>query len=201
MNGWYGCVAFARVIRQYRRLSERRTLDALCRFKSIHSVAFDWSPCRRFGIPFYARDRLLLSRKSGVRPIYPSAWSAAQCRALESFRLLVGLALIPLWGSFLFISPSLPTNWPFGYLDMIFIIVLLMISNAWVLLLIPRNWGRFGAVSRSFWITITFLAVWWGAIFTATGWMFVKASVSPPMHAISGVYASQNLPPLARTAS
>jgi hypothetical protein len=145
-------------------------------------------------IVFFYREKV------GVRPIYPSAWSAAQCRAVESFRLLVGLALIPLWGSFLFISPSLPTNWPFGYLDLIFIIVLLMISNAWVLLLIPRNWGRFGAVSRSFWITITFLAVWWGAIFTATGWMFVKASVSPPMHAISGIYASQNLPPLARTA-
>ena len=25
--------------------------------------------------------------KVGMRPIYPSAWSAAQCRALESFRL------------------------------------------------------------------------------------------------------------------
>src|ERR1039457_6232879 len=107
--------------------------------------------------------------KAGVRPIYPSAWSAAQCRALESFRLLVGLALIPLWGFFLFIAPSLPTNWPFGYLDVIFIIVLLLISNAWVLLLIPRNWEKFGAISRSFWITITFLVVWWGTIFTATG--------------------------------
>jgi hypothetical protein len=135
-----------------------------------------------------------------VRPIYPSAWSAAQCRSLEYFRLLVGLALIPLWGSFLFIAPSMQTNWPLGYLDVIFLIILLLISNAWVLLLVPRNWEKFGAISRSFWITITFLVVWWGTIFTATGWMFVKASASPPAHVFSGVYAAQGVPPLTRTA-
>jgi hypothetical protein len=42
--------------------------------------------------------------KMGVRPTYPRTWSAAQCRALERLRLLVGLGLIPLWGSFLFIA-------------------------------------------------------------------------------------------------
>ena len=139
--------------------------------------------------------------KAGMRPVYPSAWSAAQCRALESFRLLVGLTLILFWASFLFIAPSLPTNWPFGYLATIFIIVLLLISNAWLLLLVPRNWGKFGAISRSFWITITFLVVWWGTIFTATGWMFAKASAAPTVHAVSGVYAAQDLPPLAKKAS
>ena len=146
-------------------------------------------------IVFFYREKV------GMRPIYPSAWSAAQCRALESFRLLVGLTLILFWASFLFIAPSLPTNSPFGYLATIFIIVLLLISNAWLLLLVPRNWGKFGAISRSFWITITFLAVWWGAIFTATGWMFAKASAAPTVHTGSGVYAAQDLPPFAKKAS
>ena len=90
-------------------------------------------------------------KKAGVRPIYPSGWSAAQCRALERLRLLVGLAIISLWGSFLFIAPSVAAKWSAGCnLNGIFIIFLLLISNAWVLLLIPRNWGKFGAMSRSF---------------------------------------------------
>jgi hypothetical protein len=141
-------------------------------------------------------------KKAGVRPIYPSGWSAAQCRALERLRLLVGLAIIPLWGSFLFIAPSVAAKWSAGCnFNVIFIIFLLLISNAWVLFLIPRNWEKFGAMSRSFGITITFLVVWWGATFTATGWMFAKASASPTMHAISGVYAAQSLPSLARPAN
>jgi hypothetical protein len=40
------------------------------------------------------------------------------------------------------------------YLDVVFLIVLLLICNGWVLLLTPRNWKELGAVSRSFWITI-----------------------------------------------
>jgi hypothetical protein len=134
-------------------------------------------------------------KKAGVLPKYPSGWSAAQCRALESVQLLVGLTLIPLWGSFLFIAPSVAAKWPAGCnLVVIFIIFMLLISNAWVLLLTPRNWEKFGAISRSFSITITFLVIWWGATFTVTGWIFAKASASPTMHAISGVYAAQDLP-------
>jgi hypothetical protein len=93
----------------------------------------------------------------------------------------------------------MPTNWPFGYAELISLVLLLLISNAWVLLLVPRNWEKFGAISRSFWITITFLAVWWGMIFTAAGWMFAKASESPPLRSLSGVYAAQDLPSLAKT--
>jgi hypothetical protein len=132
--------------------------------------------------------------KAGTRPIYPATWSAAQCRTLEYFRLLVGLALIPLWGSFLFIAPSMRTDWLSGHLNVGFLILLLWISDAWVLLLVPRNWGKFGAVSRSFWITITFLVVWWGATFTATGWMLVNVS-APPSGVISGAYAVREVPP------
>jgi hypothetical protein len=140
--------------------------------------------------------------RAGIRPIYPSGWSEVQCRALEMFRLLVGVALIPLWGAFIFITPSVATKSSVGCnLNVIFIILLLLISNAWVLLLTPRNWERFGAITRSFSVTITFLVVWWGATFTATGLMFAKASASPTMHSVSGVYAAQKLPPLARTAS
>jgi len=126
---------------------------------------------------------------------YPDAWSAAQCRSVEYFRLFVGVALIPLWGSFLYLAPSMPTNWPFGYVEMIILILLLLISNVWVPLLVPDNWKKFGAISRSFWITMTFLIVWWGAMFTAAGWMLPTASASPQVH-IFGVYAALGVLPL-----
>jgi hypothetical protein len=118
--------------------------------------------------------------KEGLRPLYPTVWSAAQCRTLECFRLLVGLALIPLWGAFLFVAPSMPSSWPFGYLEMISLISLLLISNAWVMLLVPRNWKMLGAFSRSFSLTISFLVVWWVSTFAAAGWMLARASASPP---------------------
>ena len=149
------------------------------------------------GAALFTRAIVFLCREyAGIRPIYPSTWSVTQCRGLERFRLLVGLALILLWGFFLYRAPSLPTNWPFGYLDAIFIIVLLLMSNAWVLLLVPRKWGKFGAISRSFWITITFLIVWWGTTFATTGWMLAMASASRPVH-VFGVYAALAVLPCA----
>jgi len=148
------------------------------------------------------RTMILFHREKGeLQPIYPTGWTAAQCQALAYFRLLVGFAIIALWSSFLVIAPTMRTNWPFAYLDVIFLIFLVLVSNAWVLLLIPRNWKKFGAISRSFWIMITFLVGWWGAMFTAAGWMLVKASTSPPLQNLSSsVYAALAVLPLTRTA-
>ena len=134
----------------------------------------------------------------GVRPSYPQTWRPAQCRALECFRLLVGVALFPLWGAFLLVSPSMPTNAPFGILEVTSLIILISLSYAWVLLLTPRNWGKFGAFSGSFWLTIAFLIVWWGAMFGVTGWILAKASASPPRLFFSvGVFASKQASPCA----
>src|SRR5262245_5615160 len=111
--------------------------------------------------------------KIGLRPTYPGTWSAAQCRALERFRLLVGLGLIPLWGSFLFIA-----QWPFEFWDLFYFILLLLISSSWVQLLDRRDWEKSGTKSRSFRKAITFLMVWWGVVFTVTEWMFVPSILS-----------------------
>ena len=118
-------------------------------------------------ILFIHRERV------GVRSTYPPTWSAAQCRTLEQFRLLVGLALIPLWGAFLYSA-----NWPFEFWDVFFLVLLLLISNAWVRLITPRNWEKVGTIRRSFRITMTLLVVWWGAVFTATGWVFATSILS-----------------------
>src|SRR5690349_12780602 len=73
--------------------------------------------------------------KGGVPTTYPKNWNAAQCRALAWFRLLVGLGLIPLWGSLLFI-----VHWPFRFWDLFYFVVLLLITSAWMRLLDRRNW-------------------------------------------------------------
>jgi hypothetical protein len=132
---------------------------------------------------FFRRER------AGLRPVYPSIWTTTQCRALEGFRLLIGVALTASWGSFFFIIPSLPTNWPFGYLEAVLLITLLLMSYAWLLLLVPRNWKVLGGIAQSFWLTMAVLVVWWVFLFTATGWILVKAQVPrPDLHTI-GVFA------------
>jgi glucose/arabinose dehydrogenase len=108
--------------------------------------------------------------KVGVPTTYPKNWSVAQCRALAWFRLLVGLGLFLVWGSFLFI-----VHWPFKFWDLFYFIVLLLITSLWIRLLDRRNWGRSRAKPRSFLSTITFLMIWWGVVFTATEWMLAPS--------------------------
>jgi glucose/arabinose dehydrogenase len=116
------------------------------------------------GLVFIYREKV------GVPTTYPKNWSAAQCRALAWFRLLVGLGLILVWGSFLFI-----VHWPFKFWDLFYFIVLLLITSSWLRFLDRRNWEKSRGRPRSFWKTITFLIVWWGAVFTATEWMFAPS--------------------------
>jgi hypothetical protein len=127
--------------------------------------------------------------RRGQRSIYPNAWTTIQCRAIEWFRQVVGLVLLAIWGAFIFVAPAIDIKWPhFGIISLL--ILLLLVSNAWLLLLLPRNWEKFGAMSRSFSIVITFLLLWWGMTFTATGWLLAKGSTSPRLHTVLGVYAA-----------
>ena len=132
--------------------------------------------------------------RAGIRPLYPDSWNEEQCRALERFRLLIGLALIPLWAVTLFVTPSLPTNWPFGFLEATSLICLLCVSYAWVVLLAARDWKGLDALPQSFLVIIVFLVLWWGTAFTAIGWMLAEASAPPRIHIYSGVYAERQVP-------
>jgi hypothetical protein len=138
---------------------------------------------------------------AGLPPLYPDSWNVAQCRALERFRLLIGLGLIPLWGVYLFIAPSMPANWSFGYLgQLISLIAMLSASYAWIVLLAARNWKRLDALPQSFLLIIAFLVLWWGAAFSAIGWMLAEASTPPKVHMFSGVYAAREMPRFVWTA-
>src|SRR6185369_8605788 len=113
---------------------------------------------------------------AGIPCRYPSSWSPAQCRALEQFRLFICLSLVLLWSFFLVIVPSIPTNWPFGLVSLV---SLLLLSQAWVALLTPRDWRRLGAHPGSFWLLSAFLVLWWAVALSATGWIFAQASAPP----------------------
>ena len=125
---------------------------------------------------------------AGIRPLYPDSWNVAQCRALERFRLLIGLALVPLWAVYLFIVPSASTKWSFGYLQVISLIAMLSVTYAWAVLLAARNWKGLEAFPRSFLLIIAFLVLWWGTAFSAIGWLLAEASAPQPFR-VFGVYA------------
>ncbi len=133
--------------------------------------------------------------RAGIRPLYPDSWNVGQRRALERFRLLIGLALVPLWAIYLSIAPSIPANSRFGNLEMPMLISMLSVSYAWTLLLAPRNWKRLDALPRSFMLMIAFLVLWWATAFSALGWMFATASAPPSFRMFTnGVYAGQDTP-------
>jgi hypothetical protein len=135
---------------------------------------------------FFTRAVVFFRRASGgQQPHYPNAWTAAQCKTLVYFRLLLGLALVPLWGLLCFTLPLAPTNWPF---ELLALISMLLMSHAWVVLLIPRGWKNHDAFAPSFWLTLAFLVAWWGTMFTATWWILAKASSPAPYHILPGHY-------------
>jgi hypothetical protein len=141
-------------------------------------------------VSLFLRAMVFIHReRRGVQSTYPGAWTIIQRQAIEQFRQAIGITLLTLWGAFLFVAPAIETRWPrYGLVG--FVILLLLISNAWLLLLLPRNWEKLGAMSRSFSIVITFLVIWWGMTLTATGWLLAKASAPPHLHSISGTYAA-----------
>jgi hypothetical protein len=169
-----------------------RDLDFLTQLILIGVVVVVWAALLIRAVIFFRLER------AGIPPSYPDSWNVAQCRTLERFRLLIGLALVPLWAVYLFVVPSMPTNWPFGYLEAISLISMLSVSYAWALLLAARDWKGLDAFPRSFLLIITFLLLWWGTAFTAIGWMFAEASAPKPFR-VFGVYAEREMPRLIRT--
>jgi hypothetical protein len=170
-------------------------LDFSTQLSLISLVAVVWAGFLMKTIIFFRLER------EGIRPTYPDSWNVAQCRALERFRLLIGLALVPLWAVYFFVLPSMPTNWPFGYLAVISLICMLSVSYAWAVLLAARNWKGLDAFPRSFFLISILLVLWWGTAFTAIGCMLMEASASPPARVFStGAYAKRLVPNLVHVA-
>ena len=112
--------------------------------------------------------------------VYPASWTARQCHIMEQFRLSVGVTLAVFWTAQLFAVPLMPTNWPFGFLEAMSLVVLLLLTNAWIILVVPHDWQRlWGPLSR-FAVTVALLGAWWAVMFAGTALM-LAASTRPPL--------------------
>ena len=170
-------------------------LDFLTQTILIGVVVVIWAALLIRVVIFYRLE------SEGAPPLYPDSWSVAQCRALESFRRLIGLALVPLWAVYFFVVPSMPTNWPFGFLEAISLISMLSVSYAWALLLAARNWKALDTFPRSFMVIIAFLVLWWGVAFSAIGWMLAESTGPLPFREpLSRAYAQRDTLPSIRKA-
>ena len=116
-------------------------------------------------------------KQTQVPQLYPRSWTAAQCQLMDRFCLAVGMALSTLWLAQLVAMPQVPANWTFGLEA---IAVLLLLTNAWLILLLPRDWKLLGALTERFLVTLMTLAVWWTLMFGGTAWLLAKALSAPP---------------------
>ena len=146
----------------------------------------------------FVRVGAVLWRKLAQVPrLYPRSWTAPQCRLMDRFCLVVGLVLSTFWLGLIVAAPRMPTNWPFGFFEATSLIVLLLLTNAWLILLLPRDWRVLGAWTERFAVTLMMLATWWALMFGGTAWMLAKAVSSPPHIVFGPVIASADVLPSA----
>jgi hypothetical protein len=149
--------------------------DSLIQFILISVLLVVW-------VAFLIRTVLFVRLEiAGIGPLYPESWNPAQRKALENFRLLVGLALVPLWLTFIFVTSSPQANAMSGYLEPLTLISMIAVCYAWTLLLAPRDLRMLDVFPRSFLLMFIFLVLWWILAFSALGWMLTKAATRPPL--------------------
>ncbi len=137
---------------------------------------------------------------AGIGPLYPVSWNSTQRKALEKFRLLIGLVLVPMWAAYILVTSSRQTNTPFDYLEMLLLISMISICYAWTLLLAPRDLRVLDRFPRSFLLMFAFLLLWWGTAFSAVGLMLTKISAPVPLMGLPNhAYASASFTPAYRS--
>src|SRR3974390_3672190 len=155
-------------------------LSPTTQFLCVTAVSIAWATLMgRAGI-------VAFKEMAGMREMYPSSWTDSQCRMLGYFRCIVGVLLLVVWGLFLTVQPSLQTNWPFGRLEVAFVTMLLLLSSAWTVLLVPSNFRKFGPLASRFWLMAGFLIFWWGSALGVMIWVLLQAM---PTSSFSGAYA------------
>ena len=117
---------------------------------------------------------------------YPSSWSQAQRGLFAQFRRAVGLSIGILWIAFIFTVPHMPSSWPIGYVEVGSATVLLLLTYAWLILVLPRDWPTQTWLMRRFGRMMSFVVVWWIFALCGTGWMIVRASTAAPSFLLTG---------------
>ena len=102
-----------------------------------------------------------------IPPGYPDTWTSDQTKVFEQVRTSIGVALVITWAILELAEPRMPQAWPFGFQETILTLGLLLLTNAWLLLLIPSNWGNTIIGRVSFGTTTGILVWWWGTLLGA----------------------------------
>jgi hypothetical protein len=92
--------------------------------------------------------------------------------------MAVGIGMILTWGTLRLAAPRMPESWPFGLVETILMVALLLLTNAWVSLLFPSNWEHVIA-KAGFGTTMGVLAWWWTTFLGALILTIALAAKSP----------------------
>jgi hypothetical protein len=137
-----------------------------------------------------ARAAVALYRRLIVVPHrYPGAWTNGDIRFFERVRISIGMALALTWVTFLVAGPAMPRSWPFGAIEALLTLVLLLLTNAWILLVIPREWGNTFVGKMRFGRAAVTILLWWtvmlgAALFAIAKSMTVAAPFVPSIQAV-----------------
>ena len=122
---------------------------------------------------------------------YPASWTPNQVRLLEHVRLSIGIALIAAWVCLLVSSPAMPRSEPFGLTQVVLTIALLLLTNAWVLLVMPLDWQHTFVGRMNFDRAVCFILLWWTVLLGASTFVILQSATEAaerPVHVI-GTYA------------
>ena len=98
---------------------------------------------------------------------YPGSWTNDQIKTFEQFRLSMGVSLAITWVILQMAAPRMPESWPFGLEETLLTIGLLLLTHAWLLLLIPSNWEHSIFSKLRFAYSFAILALWWITLLSA----------------------------------
>ena len=125
-------------------------------------------------IVFFRVALLFLKQYAGTSHRYPNSWTIEQIKMFERLRMSIGACLNITWLTLLIAAPRMPVSWPFGLEQTLLTVGLLLLSNGWLLLLIPANWENSIFSKIRFDIGFAVVALWWitllSGIFVTIGW-------------------------------
>jgi len=126
-----------------------------------------------------------------VRHQYPDTWSDADIRILEQIRIAIGLALAMTWGFLLIAAPQMPSNAPFGLRPALALIFVLLLTGAWLGLVMPSVWKTTIVGRMKFRNAVGAVVMVWTILLGSTLFFIAKSAFSTaerPVHVI-GTFA------------
>ena len=102
----------------------------------------------------YHRHRIAVKHR------YPAEWSDSHIRPFEHLRISIGFALALTWGVLLAAAPQMPSSAPFGARPALLLIFLLLLTSAWVRLMIPSEWKHTFGMMKSKHVVGCLFVVW-----------------------------------------